>query len=665
MGLKRQSSVRKLFEGVGSMFLHLDAETCDHEHCVFIEATFVLKTSSIHIMNDMYVEGQMPSITFALHSTLQLSQTQMQLGIDIVQGVRWNNFPETTGLQGRYFTFLFIDPGEASQCCQALDSLGLLQPEAPKGPPSSQLIARPIRAHTQQSPPEPAQPTRGSTFLYPEESCVAPQRANPKRVTRKSVAEASQEPLDEVRHLYTLDQLLYVSYCQLYMHNRLTDSNDFVQAGLVLALVKQKPLIYTLDVISGGEVQFSTLITDEFAFNSDEANHSITWLHTVNDAFFCYIAVVSSPLARLVSLLPRLCFEVFRGEAIEDTEEYWFSSYSTQRDESAQALPILNWGDAFEIEMEGSINHLTTHSLMSNLSLVASDSLMSLYRTDIDHLDCLNQIRVADGRKLSVPSCLTLQPGDRLGFQASSDKLFQVDLERGSVVRKWTGRTWTGLAPDSLESCVIGVTKSGMYLIDARAKADASKKEYSGNPNFTCVGGYSADGVVAGTEKGEIRLYKEIGQNSKTNFPHVGAKIKSIDISHDKCWVLATTKHFLLVIPTTYKQLSGFRDRLGKNKQPPLRLSLTPTDVSRFCLTSIDFSPAKFEKCESEQEHSITTSTNSFLIVWNFDSVKRGLLNDYSLRNMGSQVISAATQPTQPHIVVTMDRFLKVQSRSR
>jgi hypothetical protein len=58
-------------------------------------------------------------------------------------------------------------------------------------------------------------------------------------------------------------------------------------------------------------------------------------------------------------------------------------------------------------------------------------------------------------------------------------------------------------------------------------------------------------GFAIGSHNGEIRFYKEVGQNAKTLLPGLGEPIKSIDVSLDGEWVLATCRTYLLVIPTT------------------------------------------------------------------------------------------------------------------
>jgi hypothetical protein len=57
-------------------------------------------------------------------------------------------------------------------------------------------------------------------------------------------------------------------------------------------------------------------------------------------------------------------------------------------------------------------------------------------------------------------------------------------------------------------------------------------------------------GYAIGNDKGEIRLYKDVGSNAKNLIPGFGEPIKSIDISLDKKWVLATCTTYLVVIPT-------------------------------------------------------------------------------------------------------------------
>ena len=47
--------------------------------------------------------------------------------------------------------------------------------------------------------------------------------------------------------------------------------------------------------------------------------------------------------------------------------------------------------------------------------------------------------------------------------------------------------------------------------------------------------------LALGSFDGKIRLYKEVGQDAKTLLPGLGDPIKSVEVSRDGLWVLATT----------------------------------------------------------------------------------------------------------------------------
>ena len=104
----------------------------------------------------------------------------------------------------------------------------------------------------------------------------------------------------------------------------------------------------------------------------------------------------------------------------------------------------------------------------------------------------------------------------------------------------------------------------------------------------------------------------------------------------DQNWLLATCQTYLLVIPTTAPSgsYSGFSKSLGKEKPTPLKLSLKPEDIVKYQIRGIDLSPARFNNFgdgKSQDETSIVTSTGPFLITWNFNRVKRGVLRAYTI----------------------------------
>lgn len=80
-------------------------------------------------------------------------------------------------------------------------------------------------------------------------------------------------------------------------------------------------------------------------------------------------------------------------------------------------------------------------------------------------------------------------------------------------------------------------------------------------------------GLAIGSLNGEIRLYKEVGQNAKTLLPGLGDPIRAIDMSIDGKWVIATTQTYLLLVPTMCDNgKTGFEHRMGKEKPNPKKL---------------------------------------------------------------------------------------------
>lgn len=114
--------------------------------------------------------------------------------------------------------------------------------------------------------------------------------------------------------------------------------------------------------------------------------------------------------------------------------------------------------------------------------------------------------------------------------------------------------------------------------------------------------------------------------------PGLGDPIISIEVSRDGQWVLATTKTYLLAVPTMCNSgKTGFEARMGKEKPTPIRLALKTSDIAKFGIKKLNFRPAKFNNFTvgGKDEISIVTSTGDVLVTWNFKRIKRGLRPDY------------------------------------
>jgi len=152
-------------------------------------------------------------------------------------------------------------------------------------------------------------------------------------------------------------------------------------------------------------------------------------------------------------------------------------------------------------------------------------------------------------------------------------------------------------------------------------------RSYAKNPKFSCIATTGQGYRAVGSQDGKIRLYNDkVEQIAKTSIPGLGAPIEHIDVTYDGRWVLATTKSFLIVLKTMYKEgskeLCGFTSRLGAKAPKPRLLSLKPED-------SIYTNNAPFEKAKfswitdnARKERYIVASCGRFTVQWNFRAVK-------------------------------------------
>ena len=62
--------------------------------------------------------------------------------------------------------------------------------------------------------------------------------------------------------------------------------------------------------------------------------------------------------------------------------------------------------------------------------------------------------------------------------------------------------------------------------------------------------------------------------------------------------------------------------------------------MAKYRIGAIDFKPAKFNNFSANgEESSIVTSTGNFLITWNFKKVRRGVLNEYQVKELDTKPV--------------------------
>lgn len=276
--------------------------------------------------------------------------------------------------------------------------------------------------------------------------------------------------------------------------------------------------------------------------------------------------------------------------------------------------------------------------------------------------------------------------------ERNKGKIFKMDLTRGEIVEEWQAyesdtavlqlTPLDKFASQTPEQTFGALNKNTIFGMDPRLPTknkavNITKLAYSSNPRFSSLATSKEGELVVGSDSGEIRFYSGVpgmpnvrksGENPKTAkvlLPGIGYPIKGVDVSADGKWVVATCKSYLLLIKAEVSEgKSAFRNRISANEKPaPKVLRLREEDEQM--IGEVNFTTARFNTGESEVW--IVASTGSYVITWNFNRVKSGQLQAYTMKREKDNVIVEnrfASLPKNqsgidaPILVVTPDNFL-------
>lgn len=154
-------------------------------------------------------------------------------------------------------------------------------------------------------------------------------------------------------------------------------------------------------------------------------------------------------------------------------------------------------------------------------------------------------------------------------------------------------------------------------------------KDYARGTKFSCMATSGAGYVVVGSDDGKVRLYSEKTlTQAKTAIPGLGLAITSVDVTYDGKWVLATTKNYLMVIKTTYKDKAsgkescGFTSKMGASAPAPRLLRLKTEDTALSKGAALEKGHFTWVTESGRQERWIVASCGMYTVLWNFRSVK-------------------------------------------
>ncbi|PPS96365.1 Vacuolar import/degradation Vid27-related protein [Cryptosporidium hominis] len=271
--------------------------------------------------------------------------------------------------------------------------------------------------------------------------------------------------------------------------------------------------------------------------------------------------------------------------------------------------------------------------------------------------------------------------------------VYQMDLTNEKILRRWDANglpiSCLGLSSKDSQSTPVptflGLSNSAMFIMDSRIKESSNRftsKIYRSNVLFSSMATDKDGHILIGNDLGELRLYdgtmNKDGEfkKAKTLLNSFGSPIISVDVTRNGNWILATTKNCIHLYPVTeQEENSGSEGRNGfvsslRNKPPSRKLRLKPEDLFHYKITEVNFTPARFDQCQGPEgfwaETKIVTSIDNFVIVWDFEAVKRGNLYSYSIKEVESRVEDCSTfYNNSDSVVLAYKDDLKIHKLNR
>jgi len=512
-------------------------------------------------------------------------------------------------------------------------------------------------------------------------------------------AEAPEEVVESAEPSFTIDpdSIIVQTEGDLYKYDgRNEEWAEIKGVGTVFVIIATGEDKFTTKFIitqkTGKPIVFK-MLDDNLQLRFDAATNSMNWLVYSEEQcevlqFVFHDTSLEASVKRTIAIkLIEQHNQVDFSKIIKQEEEDWVIESHEQGKVEADYMEVEEWGDnaeagfdpeeheeenvggfakaaansrvvvpqEFNRDVDDSMCHnrayvLRHNELGADLGLFKHQEKFS----DIAGLEYVGKVKVQDnkGNHFKPSKMMPHQRDNKVLFLTEKDPevISVMDMHKGTIVETWApgkGKL-KDFAPltkyeQATDNNLIKITtKNAFATIDPRTKEKLVEEyQMKTNPKFTSIATTGVGQWAIGASDGSIRLYNKT-MRAKTKLPGLGAGIKHIEVTDDGKWVLATTKTYLVLVPTEMPDSFklGFDARMGKQKPKPFRLRLRPKDMALFGIKNVDFTPAKFNMGTDTEEKWIVTATGNHIIKWNFERVKRGFLQDYLICARSSNVSS-------------------------
>lgn len=258
---------------------------------------------------------------------------------------------------------------------------------------------------------------------------------------------------------------------------------------------------------------------------------------------------------------------------------------------------------------------LLLHGKNKNLLMLTPQKRNVLVRLDTETGKNLGELGLSFHEELAEPfeSIVPVQKFAQL--QAQNEMVKLVGTSRNSVFNlEWDTRT-------PMNQVVIG--------------EDQKITKKSRTHNFTSIATTSSGDIVAGDNEGVVRLFQSPNEKmvrAKTNLNQFADRVRAVDVSSDGEWVVWTTKDYLAVVSTKFKdtksgdKFSGFHKPMGAQRPDALVLRIHPDIMAKHGITEVNFEGGRFDNGpyagNGVIEQDLAVTTGPFVVMWNFRKVK-------------------------------------------
>jgi hypothetical protein len=257
--------------------------------------------------------------------------------------------------------------------------------------------------------------------------------------------------------------------------------------------------------------------------------------------------------------------------------------------------------------------------------------------------------------------------------------VYQYDLPKEKIVNEWkTDRTQiydicplkkNGQKTD--EPLIYGVNPKAVFTLDERVKNKnniVDIKTYSTRNNANIIMSNYSGQFATGSTKGDLRFYDKVGTKAKNLFSFYGDPIRFIDISSDDQYILLTCDKYLLLVNGGNKdgENNAFLKMIKTDeRKTPVRLQIKTTDVAKYGLAEANYTKAKFN-VNKNGENNIVTSLGEYIIVWNYNDIRKGKISNYKIKKVNDLIIDNYFKGGQgDKIIIAMPNKVRIQKQKK